>query len=79
MIINYPLHNYIRTRLLHLENILLFFVSFLSLRLAQVCVHYHEIYHIYPYYKLWLTMQACNLVHIHARLFTPCLPLEKYK
>ena len=39
MIINYSLHGYIRTSLLNLGT---FFVSLLSLRLAQMCVHYHE-------------------------------------
>ena len=39
MIINYSLHGYIRTSLLYLG---IFFVSLLSLRLAQVCVHYPQ-------------------------------------
>ena len=40
MIINCSLHGYIRTMPAPLRNILLFFVFLLSLRLAQMCVHY---------------------------------------
>ena len=51
-----------------LRNILLFFVFLLSLRLAQVCVHYLE-YTIFTHVtNYWFIMQVCNLVHIHARL-----------
>ena len=51
-----------------LRNILLFFIFLLSLRLAQVCVHYPE-YTIFTHViNYWFTMQVCNLVHIYARL-----------
>ena len=79
MIINYFLHGYIRTSLIHLETL---FYSFFLLYLWgwPKCVsHYLELYNVYPCYKLWFTLQACHLVPIHTRLFTPCLPLEKYK
>ena len=42
IIINYSLHGYIRTSLLHLGTFFNFFVSLLSLRLAKVCVYYPE-------------------------------------
>ena len=51
-----------------LRIILLFFVFLLSLRLAQVCVHYPEYTIFTPIIDYWFTMQVCNLVHIHARL-----------
>jgi uncharacterized membrane protein (Fun14 family) len=79
MIINYSLHGYIRTCLLHLGIFFYSLFSLLSLRLAQVCVHYPEYTIFTPAMNYWLTMQVCNLVHIYARLLTPCPPLGKYK
>ena len=51
-----------------LRNILLFFVSLLTLRLAQVCVHYSKYTIFTLVMNYWFTMQVCNLVHIHAFL-----------
>jgi hypothetical protein len=61
------------------KDILLLFVFVLSLRLAQVCVHYPEYTIFTPTINYLFTMQVCTLVYIHARLFTPCPPLRKYK
>ena len=68
MIINCSLHGYIRTCRLHVGTFLLFFVFLLSLRLAQMCVHYPEITVFTPAMNYWSTMQVCNLVHAHDRL-----------
>ena len=51
-----------------LRNILLFFVFPLSLRMAQMCVHYPENTIFSPIIDYWFAMQVCNLIHIHARL-----------
>ena len=50
------------------RNILLFFIFLLSLRLAQMCVHYPCYTIFYPCHALRSTMQVCNLVHAHARI-----------
>ena len=68
MIINYSFHGYIRTCLLHLGTFFYFLFSLLSLRLAQVCVHYSKYTIFTLVMNYWFTMQVCNLVHIHARL-----------
>ena len=67
MIINYSLHDYIRTCLLHVE---IFFYSLFSFILevgSDVCPLSLK-YCFYPCHELWSTMQVCNLVHAHARL-----------
>ena len=76
MIINFSLHGYIRTCLLHLGTFFYSLFSLLSLRLAQVCVHYPKYTIFTPIINYWFTMQVCNLVHIHARLLYLALLLE---
>jgi hypothetical protein len=77
MITHYSLHGYIRTCLLHLE---IFFYSFFPFILevgSNVCHTMLKPIIINPYFEYWSGIQSCYPVHIHARLLTPCLPLEK--
>ena len=70
IIINYSLHGYIMIMPAPLRNILLFFVSLFILEVGPSVCPLSSKYHVYHYHKLWFSMQACNLVHIHARIFT---------
>ena len=60
----------------------LFFYSFLSIlsfEEYQVCVHYLEITVFTLAINIGVLASIIIQVHIHARLLTICLPLEKYK
>jgi hypothetical protein len=79
MITHYSLHGYITICLLHLEYSFILCLPFILEVGLNVC---HTILNpiiAYPCIEYWSGIQSCYPIHIHARLLTPCLPLQKYK
>ena len=56
-----------------LRNILLFFILEVG---PTVCHTILKPVMAYPCIEYWSGIQSCYPIHIHARVLTPCLPLE---
>ena len=68
MIINCSLHGYIRTCRLHVGIFFYFFVFSFILEVGPDVCPLSLKYHFTPVIDYWFSLQACNLVHINARL-----------